>query len=124
MQEEEELVSPLDRLDQLGVLAQEYKELKENPLFQKLILQGYLGKLSLLEEQLLEGISREDDIGEIKRQYQEKKRFSRYLLSLESGENSEYYKTLFEKLSDPNISDEAAENIQHQILSRASRRKT
>jgi hypothetical protein len=124
MQEEEELASPLDRLDQLGVLAQEYKELKESPLFQKLILQGYLGKQSLLEEQILEGIARDDDIGELKKQYQERRRFSQYLENLESGENSEYYKVLFEKLSDPNLSDQDASDIQQQILSRASRRKT
>jgi hypothetical protein len=101
-------------------LAAEYRELKENPQFQKLILQGYLGKLPELEKRILQETARDEETKEVKREYQELKRFESYLKNLESGENAEFYKVLFMKMQDPTLTDEEKVKIQQEIVSRAA----
>lgn len=98
MQEAEVQQFLLDHLDHREDLAQEYKELKENPLFQRLILQGYLGKLFQLEGLVLEAVGRGEDLEDLSTEYQQRLRFKQYLEYLESGENSWFYKEMHRKL--------------------------
>jgi hypothetical protein len=98
-------------------LAQEYSELKENPLFQKLILQGYLDKLSKIEELILIGVSRDEDITDLKKDYQERVRFKEYLSFLESGENSWFYKEMHRRAQEGGLTDEDIAQI-HQVYNR------
>ena len=111
-QEEESVSHLLALLDQRQEAAEEYKELKQNPLFQKLFLNNYLGsRYDKLKALLIQSVGRDEDADDIKREFQELHRFKEYLHFLEAGEKSWYYKELYRKARAGTITDEELINI-------------
>lgn len=101
----------LRMLEQRGQMAEDFKLLEEMQVFKELILEGYLGRLTPLKDQLLDAIARDEDITELKREYQERIRFQQYVDFLRDGKKSKYWQEMYAKSNANGLTDEDIDNI-------------
>ena len=92
--------------------AEEFKELKLNPSFQKLFLKGYLGnRYSSLGDQILQAIGRGEDCDDKIEAFRVLHGFKEYMAYLEQGERSWLYQDLYKKMEDGTMGAEEITQI-------------
>lgn len=96
-----------EQLDLRQELAEEYKDLKQNPSFKKLFLDHYLGnRYNKLGQSILESLGRGEDCDDQIQTFREIHRFKEYLRYLEQGERSWLWKELYRKAEEGTLRDE------------------